>query len=183
MRVVFLILTLLSTSACSSLRALHALKTHPRQISLPVSALASNAPATVLHDVRLEIGGKPFSMIGTAEMTPQSLTLAALTPLGGRLFVIRYDGREIIYEPSHLFDVPIRAERMLRDFFLIYAGTAGLIERDMQVLQRGSRREIVTRNGERVTVSYTDVDRVWASDVVYRNEQLGYSITIAPIAE
>jgi hypothetical protein len=183
MRAVLLVLSLLCTSSCSSLRALHALKSHPRQMTLPLSALASDAPATLLHDVRMEIAGRPFSMIGTAELTPGSLTLAAVTSVGGRLFVIQYDGAELRYEPSHLIDVPIKPERMLRDFFLIYGQATDLVAYGLDVRQQDAGRRIVTRNGERISVSYTDIDHVWTSDVQYRNRRLGYSITISPIAD
>jgi len=152
-------------------------------MTIPLSALASNAPASMLHDVHMEIAGRPFSMIGTAELTPGSLTIAAVTSVGGRLFVIQYDGSELRYEPSHLFNVPIKAERMLRDFFLIYGRTTALVAYGLDVRQQDAGRRIVTRNGERINLSYTDIDHVWTSDVQYRNRRLGYSITISPIPD
>jgi hypothetical protein len=82
-----------------------------------------------------------------------------------------------------LIDVPIKPERMLRDFFLIYGQATDLVAYGLDVRQQDAGRRIVTRNGERISVSYTDIDHVWTSDVQYRNRRLGYSITISPIAD
>ncbi|MDA0990352.1 MAG: DUF3261 domain-containing protein, partial [Verrucomicrobia bacterium] len=120
MRTVCLILILLTTSACTSLRSLNAIGRHPHRVKMAVSSLATNAPATLLHTVRLDIQGRALSILGSTEIATNRLTMAALTPVGGRLFVLRYADGTITYEPSHAFTAPIRPERILLDFFMIY---------------------------------------------------------------
>jgi len=183
MRTVFCILALLASSGCSTIHSLSALKSHPKRVTLPIDALA-DIPNSSLCELQLTIRGTSFSMVRQVETDGETLTLATVTPVSGRLFVIRYDGSELVYEPSHAFDAPIRPERMLRDFFIIYADRLSLREAGIRVATTADGlREVTTENGEQIVVTYSYPKDKWTSEIHYRNELLGYTIAITPIAE
>ena len=181
--VLLLILTVALASGCTSLRALHTLKVHPRQVELPVSALSADAPISVLQNVRIDMGDGSFSMIGTAEISQDRITLAGLSAVGGRLFVLQYDGTTLTYEPSPVFDAPLRPERILMDFFYMYGRVDALTEGGLSAQQDGKSRMIETKNGEQIVVTYTSPETIWKSEIVYRNAKLRYAIFITPIEE
>lgn len=137
-----------------------------------------------VQKVRIISSQGTFEFLSQIELSQDKLTVAAVTPIGQKLFQIVYQDREMVFEA---FSLPVEFNPMflLSDIGLIYVspdnirqclhdGTSGL---RIQALST-ARRQFIDGQGNEIDIAYSPGPDTGHETIHYRNTIAGYSITI-----
>lgn len=180
-RIACLLTLLVCFSGCSGLRAGRVSSRLAVATLPPIDVIQGSEPIWAQHHLILSVPGRSFSMLGAVERVDGTLTVAAVSPLGGRVFLIRHDGRNGMPGEAAVAPRAIPPERILRDFLLIYGDAAALRQQGFAISEGESLRRIRTADGEEILIRYSGAANVWRSRVRFENRNLRYQITIEPI--
>ncbi|QYK12632.1 DUF3261 domain-containing protein [Shewanella rhizosphaerae] len=85
-----------------------------------LAPLPDSAPVSQSQLVKLKVKQARHQLLSQLDLTPESLTLVGLAPLGQPLFTLSYDGQRLISEQSVLLGDQFKAEYLLGLLQLIY---------------------------------------------------------------
>ncbi|MCL1124593.1 DUF3261 domain-containing protein [Shewanella surugensis] len=118
-RTISVLLLLLLLSACS--------QTFDRQtcVSLPQDSRYCLAPLpnqtrSLTQKISIKVGTQQHELMGQLDLTPNSLTLVGLAPLGQPLFTLVYNGKSLSSKQSILLGKQFKAEYLMAMLQLIY---------------------------------------------------------------
>lgn len=148
------------------------------------------------HEVLARFGDDELVFEAVLQKKDDVLTLVALTPQGGRAYMVQQRGKTVTAEQYIEARMPFPPWRLLTDVHRCYFrgsssplgdGTRELADRGEVVEEVWKRGRIVRRryrNGSEIVaeVEYLGPgQRLLERRVVYRNRQLGYTLDIRPI--
>ena len=141
-----------------------------------------DALPTLVQQVVVEQDDNTYEFTAMVELTEKSLTIAGLSPLGDRQFLISLDGNTFHYESQMMFDLPFPPQYLARDFLLIYA-RAEALERQLSGLtihDTVNGREILYRNERNIEIK-RDRQGFAAGDIRFIHVISGYNIHISTV--
>ncbi|MBN2342642.1 MAG: DUF3261 domain-containing protein [Deltaproteobacteria bacterium] len=84
------------------------------------AAQAVQKPVVLVQQVIFAQGDETFEFTAMIEVGGESFSMAGLSPLGNRLFLLTADGQTIQYESQMLFELPFPPRFLVRDFLLMF---------------------------------------------------------------
>ncbi|MBI2380645.1 MAG: DUF3261 domain-containing protein [Gammaproteobacteria bacterium] len=143
----------------------------------PVSAMPRLA---VVQRLEAELPERRERFIGQLELTGDALHLAALSPLGQRLFVLHDDGRRLDYRPFAPLAGQFAPGYVLADLQLMHwpfdALAPGLAAAGLRLTQSGGERRLWQGPRLLARVRYSPGPR-WPARVEYENLERRYRLT------
>ncbi len=177
------LLSLLNLTSCAGIQGYSNCDVHAAS-QLP-SLHPSEFGVTLLSTQKIVIRTKKekFEFVSLLEIHPNKLSLAALTPVGQKLFQLQYQKQQLDYSGR---GVPAGFEPayLLTDISLIYGTDESLRQCFTQaripfMLSRDKDTTRLLRIGgtDEISIHYSDT-KVWDSNISYTNHTRDYSIEI-----
>lgn len=166
--------SLLSLAACTPSE-----KTELSQLAL-LSPAALGRTVYAQQQLDAQFNGQSWQMQGALEVTPQSLRMVGLTPLGQRLITLRWDGQKLSEERDKHLPAQIQGERILSDLQLIYWPLAALrtaLPANWRVQQDQSVRRVFAAEREIIKIECATPDP-WQGRCVFEHAVYGYRLTL-----
>jgi len=139
--------------------------------------------ATLTQVISVSKAGSSVEVMAVVEISPESVKLAALGPMGNRVLSLVWDGKKLIQEldPSLSKDFP--ATLTLRDMMLAYwsqeAVSKALPARWAMKLSPG-KREFFKDGNEVILISYSGDP--FKDPIDFEHKALGYKLRIRQVA-
>lgn len=182
------LLSLLIVISCSSIQSYSNCDVHSssRLPSLYPSEFGVSLSSTQL--IVITSKEEKFEFISLLEVYPQKISLAALTPVGQKLFQLQYQNKKLEYTG---FGVPTNFDPafLLTDISLIYGKPESLescfseaqipfsIAIDERYAGNKLTRFVKIEGAGKITIEYSKKD-VWGSNILFTNHSRNYSIAI-----
>ena len=183
LKLIFLLLGLLGLLSCASIQGYSNCDVHSAS-QLP-SLHPSEFGVTLLSTQQIVIKTKKdkFEFISLLEIHQYQLSLAALTPVGQKLFQLQYQKQQLEYSGQ---GVPASFEPafLLTDISLIYGEDESLRQCFAQARipfslsrDKNNTRSLRIGGTDDISIHYSG-EKVWGSDITYTNHTRDYSIEI-----
>lgn len=131
------------------------------------------------------VGQKIVTTQIAIEITPQHMTLVALSSWGGELFSIQYDGKKVTSKSLPIKHAGMGVRQTLTDVILTYAPTRvikELLKSTNIVLRVKPRQRIFSMNGKSVIKIAYQYHNPWRGKVTLRNLADHYQIDVTTIS-
>lgn len=139
---------------------------------------------TLVQQVEARHSDRTERFIGQLEIKGSTLTLAALSPLGQRLFLLRDDGRRLRYEAYAPLAGRFEPGYVLADlqlaFWPLERLEPSLAAAGLKLEERDGVRTL-SRDGELVARARITPGAAWPSRVVLEQPGRGYTLTITTL--
>ena len=136
----------------------------------------------MVQQVVFEQDNTTYEFTAMVELKKASMTIAGLSPLGDRQFLMTLDGNEFRYESQMMFDLPFPPQYLARDFLLIYTSPGALEQqlKGLKVYETVNGRGIKYNNVQHIEIE-RDMQGFAASEIRFVNLIAGYSIQISTV--
>jgi hypothetical protein len=126
------------------------------QISARFHAEGFNTRPSLVQQIGFTDGKSTLEFTAMVEISDDALTIAGLSPLGKREFVMTATEKDFSYSGEPLFELPFPPQYLLRDFLLVYGRSAVLNSQSGQqeVLDNDNRREIRHAGQSQIQIEY-----------------------------
>ncbi|SQI44447.1 Protein of uncharacterised function (DUF3261) [Leminorella richardii] len=149
------------------------------RVALPAPVLS--APLSQQQLLTATVDGKAQSLMVMLDADGQKITLAALSPIGIRLFKVTYDAEGIHTEQSVALGQLPPAEQVLSDIMMSYwpiADWAPNLPKGWSLVERGDQRLLLDSQGETVSEILYHSEGGKRQPVAIIHHGFGYQIQI-----
>ncbi|MBN2527366.1 MAG: DUF3261 domain-containing protein [Deltaproteobacteria bacterium] len=136
---------------------------------------------SLVQQVVFQKGNTTLEFTAMVELKPDSMTMAGLSPLGARQFLMTVSKSNFAYEGQMLFDLPFPPQYLARDFLLTFA-KADFLKRQIQGAQVDDtpKQRIVRYGNHTVHVTYSSRG-FRTGEIQFSHETDGYSLQIQTV--
>lgn len=149
-----------------------------------LSPASARADLSVTQALVFSKGEKRFESVAALEVSPESVSLVGLGPMGNRMLALRWDGKKLEKEadPSLPKDLPL--ELILRDVMLAYwpaEAVRGAVANDGWTLEESPLKRTLQKGGKDLIRIRYDSERRWHANVIFEHVSLGYRLDISAV--
>lgn len=163
---------------------------HPKQpsawlkpgVSVTLPSPGLNQSFTEQQLLTANVKGKSYSLIALLDVNSEGLSLAGLSSLGVRLFLLNYDNQGIHTEQSIMLPELPPAEQVLADIMLSYWPTdswSSHLPKGWQIIDHATTRELRDEQQQLVSEITYQVDSNGKVPMKIDNRIFGYQIMIS----
>ncbi|KIO37934.1 DUF3261 domain-containing protein [Shewanella sp. cp20] len=152
-----------------------------------LAPLPASTPVSQSQLVKLKVKQSRHQLLSQLDLTPDSLTLVGLAPLGQPLFTLTYDGQQLTSEQSVLLGEQFKAEYLLGLLQLIY-WQPGDVNRHLQgatltdhTCDAAYCRRLYASDGETIMDIRYSQAQPWAAEVTLEFHQAQLTLNIQPL--
>ncbi|MBN2718662.1 MAG: DUF3261 domain-containing protein [Deltaproteobacteria bacterium] len=151
-------------------------------ISIVYTAHAFSETPSLVQQVVYEKGDEIYEFTAMVDVRDASVTIAGLSSLGNRQFLLTMNDNLLTYDAEPLFELPFPPQYLMRDFMLVFAGRDELLRQQPGLTLSDEGQVRVVHSGEQQFVSITYEARGFViGEVVLKHNAVGYTLRIATV--
>ncbi|MCL1066220.1 DUF3261 domain-containing protein [Shewanella olleyana] len=152
----------------------------------PMLTTSASDEQILTQKISFTHGEKHHELLTQLELTPTTMTMVGLAPIGQALFTVTFDGDEVLSQQNVLMGEDFKAEYLMAIMQLIYwpheQVNPYFSQGEMQEVDCDKARcsALIVNNNRAITIDYTH-ENPWVADVVLHFPAANITLTISPL--